>query len=118
MHSYRAVLSLCVLCSALLPSCGSEDAGAPRKRGPDASAGCRPGELALPDATCQPAGVPEDGCATGFEADSAQGCRAILPDAACPKGQLAVPGDPTCHDVAPCGDGTWGDIPVETTTQF
>src|SRR5262249_30401199 len=23
-----------------------------------------------------------------------------------------------CHEVMPCGSGTWGDIPVEASTQF
>jgi hypothetical protein len=31
---------------------------------------------------------------------------------------MAVPGETTCHEVAPCMDGTWGDIPVESNTQF
>jgi hypothetical protein len=31
---------------------------------------------------------------------------------------MAVPGDTACREVAPCGSGTWGDIPVEANTQF
>ncbi len=38
----------------------------------------------------------------------------ILPAAPCSAGQIAVPGDETCRELASCGDGTWGDIPVES----
>ena len=31
---------------------------------------------------------------------------------------MAVPGETECREVAPCGDGTWGDIPVEANTQY
>lgn len=31
---------------------------------------------------------------------------------------MAVPGESECRPVAPCADGTWGDIPVEPDTQF
>lgn len=30
---------------------------------------------------------------------------------------MAVPGEAACREVAPCGEGTWGDIPVEPNTQ-
>src|SRR5688500_8726940 len=58
----------------------------------------------LPSGTCLVAGVPPEACAEGFEPDGAQGCTAILPVEACPAGQLAVPGEATCHEVAPCPD--------------
>src|SRR6185436_10488706 len=44
------------------------------------------------------------------------GCAADLP-ATCPPGSLAVPGDAACREIAPCGTGTWGDIPVEASTE-
>jgi hypothetical protein len=59
---------------------------------------------------------PED-CAPGFEHDGMVSCEPILPPEACPPGQLAVIGESACREVAPCGDGTWGDIPVEASTQ-
>ncbi|HZU84896.1 MAG TPA: hypothetical protein VE987_18320, partial [Polyangiaceae bacterium] len=63
--------------------------------------GCNPGELALDDGGCQPAGIPPGMCAMGFMPDGNGGCLAILPPP-CQKGQMAVPGDTSCHDVAPC----------------
>src|SRR5688572_19622683 len=80
---------------------------------------CPPGELLLEDGkTCQKAGVPPSACGAGFLPDGKDGCEPILPTDPCPEGQMAVPGDTECHEVAPCGSGTWGDIPVEANTQF
>lgn len=31
---------------------------------------------------------------------------------------MAVPGDESCRPVADCGEGDWGNIPLEPTTQF
>ncbi len=31
---------------------------------------------------------------------------------------MAIPGEVACREVAPCGTGTWGDIPIDGTTQF
>lgn len=31
---------------------------------------------------------------------------------------MAVPGETTCREVAPCGSGRWGTIPVEPSTQY
>src|SRR5690606_20936606 len=60
----------------------------------------------------------ETGCAAGFAHDGEGGCVAILPAEACSAGQLALPGETSCHDVAPCGSGTWGSIPVEASTVY
>jgi hypothetical protein len=79
---------------------------------------CPPGEAPLDGGGCLPAGVPPDACGDGFMSDGNGGCEAILPPAACHKGMMAVPGMTTCEDVAPCGAGTWGDIPVGATTQY
>src|SRR5262245_59309187 len=78
---------------------------------------CPPGELAV-NGSCQPAGVPPSACGKGFMPDGKQGCEPILPAAPCPAGQMAIPGETTCHEVAPCGQGTWGTIPVDADTQF
>jgi hypothetical protein len=43
---------------------------------------------------------------------------AILPVEACPDRLMAVPGETSCREVAPCGDGTWGDIPNEPANQW
>ncbi|MBW2457203.1 MAG: right-handed parallel beta-helix repeat-containing protein [Deltaproteobacteria bacterium] len=84
--------------------------------------GCVPGERPLGDGTCLPAGqgagVPPELCAAGFDSDDQGGCVAILPAAPCPPGQLATPGEATCHELAPCGSGVWGLIPVDTTTEY
>ncbi|WP_441287251.1 right-handed parallel beta-helix repeat-containing protein [Sorangium sp. KYC3313] len=79
---------------------------------------CAPGEIEQEDGRCQPAGVPPEACGEGFVADGRGGCSAILPDAACPKGQMAIPGETRCHEVASCGEGPWGDIPIEASTQL
>jgi hypothetical protein len=79
---------------------------------------CAPGEALLDGGTCQKAGVPPDACGEGFIPDGQDGCEAILPPAPCPAGLMAVPGMTTCQEVAPCGAGTWGDIPVDATTQY
>jgi hypothetical protein len=78
--------------------------------------GCPAGTLTLQDGACQPAGVPPELCADGFEPDGAMGCAPILPDEPCAAGQMAVPGETECHPVMPCGAGKWGDIPIDATT--
>src|SRR5262245_27391833 len=77
---------------------------------------CPPGEWQR-DGECIPAGVPPDGCAPGFVHDGDRGCEAILP-APCPPGLMAVPGETTCREVAPCAASTWGDIPTDPSTQY
>lgn len=78
---------------------------------------CPPGELELAGGGCQAAGVPANGCGKGFVHED-QGCRAILPAEPCPFGQMAVPGETECHEVSSCGEGQWGDIPVEPDAQY
>src|SRR5262245_43949358 len=73
---------------------------------------CPPGEMPLDGGGCQAAGVPPDGCGQGFEHDGKDGCNPILPPDPCKPGQMAVPGDMQCHEVAPCGTGDYGLIPV------
>lgn len=57
-------------------------------------------------------------CGDGFEADGDWGCAAIEPAEPCIDGQLAYLGETSCHQIAPCGAGTWGDIPVEADTVY
>lgn len=80
-------------------------------------AGCQAGEAEAEGGACVPAGVPADMCAPGFDPEDG-GCTAVLPADPCPDGLMAVPGESRCHEVVPCADGTWGDIPVEAGTQF
>lgn len=135
---WRAVVMALLL--ALAPGCGDETALDPTAP-PDEPVGgsspgsCQPGEIEGDDGSCQPAGlppdlppagppeppeagVPPDQCAAGFESDGEGGCVPILPAEACPAGLMAVPGETECREVAPCGQGTWGEIPVEPDTQY
>jgi hypothetical protein len=97
-------------------SCGSSSSGDAPGAGDAADALDAADEAE--SAVGEPAGIPASSCATGFESDGARGCRAILPSDACGPGTMAIPGDAVCRDVAPCADGTWGDVPVEASTQF
>src|SRR5690349_3224518 len=134
-----ALASLFIGCGAP-PAAGPKDAGPPDSAPDDPACGpgetllddgrcqpaglpldmppCAPGEAQLEDGTCQKAGIPPDACGEGFMPDGNDGCEAILPDEPCPKGLMAVPGMTQCEEVAPCGSGTWGDIPVEPSTQY
>ena len=124
---------------ALLMAC-SGDPGTADAAGPGGSgAGCGLGEREVAGKGCMPAGVQDDGCAAGetgveggcvaagvppqscaqgFEADGDGGCVPILPARACPMGLMALPGETACREVAPCGAGTWGDIPDAPGTQY
>lgn len=116
---------------ALLVGCGSTDhepaTTTSSTTGPGGSAGgspveggadlaCPPGELLVADGTCLAPGVEE--CASGFETDGRGGCMAILPDAPCEMGFMAVPGDETCQSVATCGASAYDGIPVEPSTVY
>ncbi|WP_437521417.1 right-handed parallel beta-helix repeat-containing protein [Sorangium sp. So ce726] len=79
---------------------------------------CAPGEMPLDGGGCQPAGVPPEACGQSFGPDGRGGCTPILPEDTCPPGRMAAPGDTRCYEVAPCGSGDYGSIPVEATTQF
>src|SRR4029079_675257 len=113
LHSFN-VLVLVGL-AFVMAGCGPHEGTGPADAGPDA---CPPGTMLLDDGGCQKAGVPPGACGQGFEPNGQGGCNAILPAAPCPPGQMAVPGDTQCHEVAPCGNGDYGTIPVEATTQF
>ncbi len=78
---------------------------------------CQPGELTLPGGGCLRPGVPLDGCGEGFVHDGDYGCVPVLPAEPCPPGRMAVPGDDRCHAVMECGDGRWGDLPIDGTTE-
>ena len=78
---------------------------------------CPPAESLRDDGACVAAGVPPDGCGQGFVHDGDRGCEPVLPTEACAPGLMAVPGETSCHEVAPCAPGRWGDIPVEPDTE-
>jgi hypothetical protein len=77
---------------------------------------CAPGEWL--NGACVPAGVPPDGCGAGFVHDGDRGCEAVLPPTPCLAGSMAVPGETSCREIAPCPEGKWGDIPVEANTEY
>jgi hypothetical protein len=78
--------------------------------------GCPAGTKPEGDACLEP-GVPSDACGNGFAwADG--GCDPVLPSAPCPAGQMALPGETECRAVADCGDGRWGNIPLESDTIY
>jgi len=131
--------SICVAAITMALGCNGEDDSAhsvvapgqecapgtwPRADGSCAPAGlppemaCPPGEWQRDDGACIPAGVPPDGCAAGFVHDGDRGCEPVLPATACAEGLMAVPGEISCREVAPCAPGTWGDIPVEPNTEY
>ncbi len=93
--------------------CGSEETPAP----PVVPA-CEPPGFVVPSGICVVPGVPADGCGVGFAHDNLGGCVAVLPSEPCPSGMIALPGDETCREVSPCGQGTWGDIPVDGASEY
>jgi len=50
--------------------------------------------------------------------DGGFGCEPVLPAEPCPPGLMAVPGDAECRAIMPCGEGRWGDIPVDGATLY
>lgn len=79
---------------------------------------CCPAGTTPAGTVCAPAGVPPERCGAGFAPDTGGGCTAVLPDATCADGWIAVPGDTQCRELSQCGTGSWGDIAVEASTQY
>jgi hypothetical protein len=76
--------------------------------------GCPPGTI--DDADCTAAGVPPDGCASGFTWLDG-GCQAVLPTLPCPDGTMALPGDTSCVPIVDCGAAPYGSIATDANTQ-
>ena len=110
----------CVLLTCLvgLSACGDDDDDAGKKPVVDGSVPCLAGEQPMDDGSCLPSGVTAEHCAPGFEYDNANGCVAILPAAPCPPGQLALPGEIACREVAPCGGAPWGDAEIQPGARY
>lgn len=107
----------CALVTLLLPwslGCGEEAASSSEDPPPQDPPPCLAGQVTVADGRCFDAGVAA--CGVGFVADGMGGCIADLP-AMCPPGTMAIPGEVACREVAPCGDGPWGDIPLEPDAQ-
>jgi hypothetical protein len=105
---------LILLLATAVSACGGGESDEPVPPPVAEPTGCQAGELELADG-CKPAGI--SACAEGFVSDDLGGCLAVLPDTVCGEGTMAVPGETTCREVAPCAEGTWGDIPAAGDTQ-
>jgi hypothetical protein len=133
----RAIRSAVALVALVACSASSSGGGAP------AAQPCAPEDTVASDGTCIGPGVPPGGCDPGFTYDGNGGCEPILPPTdcgegemavpgdrqcyavgaagdppSCPSGQVALPGETACHELADCGSAPWGNIPVDTTTQY
>ncbi|HZO13354.1 MAG TPA: hypothetical protein VFB62_08840, partial [Polyangiaceae bacterium] len=86
---------------------------------PDAGLGawaCEAGELLQEDGSCLAAGIEPEDCPEGFMPTGDRACEPLLLE--CAPGTMALAGESACRPVAPCPSGKWGDIPVETDTQY
>ncbi len=137
----RAARYVAAAALLLLSACAGSPPDTPPDAGPDAGSGCAPGELALdggacqpagvPDGaapcppgeapldggSCQPAGVPADACEEGFVFKD-DICEPVLPPTSCLAGTMAVPGETSCHEVAPCGAGVYPSVPAGATVVY
>jgi hypothetical protein len=104
------------LVASLLVGCGDEESSEtlPPVEPPPT---CGPNDITLADDSCVAVGVPVDGCGNGFAHDGDAGCLPVLPAEACAPGLMAVPGEESCREVAPCGEPPWGMIPIDGSTQ-
>lgn len=109
------VASLLLSCASLW-GCGASDS--PVEGAGGAPLGCNPGELELEDGSCRVPGITPELCGEGFAHDGDVGCEPVLPPEPCQPGAIAVPGDTSCREVAPCGSGPWGNAPVDADTVY
>lgn len=118
MKDASSIASVLLLLSAAAGGCtgAAPDVTPPAPEGQ--APACTPGEWRTEAGLCQPAGIPPEACGDGFLADGDAGCAPILPAEPCARGLMAVPGDPVCREIAPCGTGKYGDIPADAVTQF
>jgi hypothetical protein len=105
----RARLAIRVACGAMLAACDSDDSAPPAEPPPDdpPPVVCSEDEVVRQDGCFRP-GVPDGECGEGFTSVAGGACAPVLP-APCAPGQLAVPGDAACREVAPCGDTPFGE---------
>jgi hypothetical protein len=76
---------------------------------------CEEGQLPTFGGGCLPIGAT---CGDGFASDGKGSCAPVLPESACPDGQIAIPGDSACRPIDECGAGTFGDIPDAEGTVY
>jgi len=99
-----------------IASCSANDGDRPEPPPKVVVDDCAGAELAVVGGGCRKVGVRD--CGPGFSFDEDRGCNAILPEVRCAAGTLAVPGDASCRQVAACGEGAWGSIPVGAGTHY
>jgi hypothetical protein len=99
----------CVAGELPMPEGGCKAAGLPKDMR------CAPGEVETDDGGCRPPGP--SSCAPGFVPHE-DGCTPVLPESPCAPGSMAIVGETRCREVAPCAPGTWGDIVVNSLTEF
>jgi Protein of unknown function (DUF1565) len=116
MTRVRLLSCLITLLACGLAGCGSEDTQAPSEPTPPPEICAAPNRVV--GDSCVPPGIPVGDCGEGFVHDGVDGCEPVLPAAACADGLMAVPGDEACLPVMVCGEGPWGDIPVDDDTVF
>lgn len=75
---------------------------------------CAEHEVFAGDGACVAVGVTS--CPPGFQQHDG-GCDVVLPEQDCPEGQMALPGETTCHAIADCGEAPWGEIDRDANTQ-
>lgn len=73
---------------------------------------CADGAILAVEGRCIAPGIAAEQCSPGFVPDGHRGCSAILPPEPCPPGSMAVPGESTCREVAPCGTDPYGELPT------
>jgi hypothetical protein len=110
------VVKWVLFAAVVLLGCSDAEESPPEDEEPPVE--CDDLEVTAADGSCHPVGTPPDACGVGFLSDGTGGCVAELPPAPCPPGLMAIPGETTCREIMDCGDGTWGDIPVEPNTVY
>lgn len=98
----------------LVAACGGEDETTERAPEEDP---CEAPSRMVAEACLAP-GVRDDGCEAGTRlVDGACVAAGTIAPPFCPPGEIALPGDTVCSAIMDCGAGTWGELPVDASTQ-
>lgn len=92
--------------------CGEQATGGSGGSGSGGAApACPAPAIADDELGCIAVGI--ESCPDGFEPTADAGCLPVLPAEPCGPGTMALPGETTCRQIMPCGEGPWGDVPIE-----